>query len=35
MKKFEKYMIISDMDGTFFGEKAVILENNLKAIHCK
>ena len=23
MKKFEKYMIISDMDGTFFGEKAV------------
>lgn len=32
MKKFEKYMIVSDMDGTFFGEKATILENNLEAI---
>lgn len=32
MKKFEKYMIVSDMDGTFFGEKAIILENNLEAI---
>lgn len=32
MKKFEQYMIVSDMDGTFFGEKAMILENNLKAI---
>ena len=25
-------MIVSDMDGTFFGEKATILENNLEAI---
>lgn len=32
MKKFEKYMIVSDMDGTFFGEKATILENNVNAI---
>lgn len=32
MKKFDKYMIVSDMDGTFFGEKAAILDNNLKAI---
>ncbi len=32
MGKFDKYMIVSDMDGTFFGEKAAILENNLEAI---
>lgn len=32
MKKFDKYMIVSDMDGTFFGEKAVVLDNNLEAI---
>jgi len=32
MKKFEKYMIVSDMDGTFFGEKALVLQNNLDAI---
>ncbi len=30
--KFEKYMIVSDMDGTFFGSKATILENNVAAI---
>ncbi len=32
MKKFEKLIIISDMDGTFFGENATILQNNLDAI---
>lgn len=32
MNKFEKYMIVSDMDGTFFGEKASVLQNNLDAI---
>ena len=32
MKKFENYMIVSDMDGTFFGEKAAVLQNNLDAI---
>ena len=32
MKKFENYMIVSDMDGTFFGEKVVVLQNNLDAI---
>lgn len=32
MKKFEKYLIVSDLDGTFFGEKSEILENNLKAL---
>lgn len=29
---FDSYMILSDMDGTFFGENASVLENNLEAI---
>ena len=32
-KLFQNYLIVSDLDGTFFGPKATILENNLEAIH--
>lgn len=32
MSKFDSYVIISDLDGTFFGEKATILSQNLEAI---
>lgn len=32
MNRFEHYLIVSDMDGTFFGEGASILQNNLEAI---
>ncbi len=30
--KFNQYLIVSDMDGTFFGENSAILPNNLEAI---
>ncbi len=32
MNKFENLIIVSDMDGTFFGEKATVLPKNLDAI---
>jgi len=32
MKKFEGYVIISDLDGTFLGKKSRIVEENVKAI---
>ena len=32
MKKFDNLIIVSDMDGTFFGEKATVLNNNIEAI---
>ena len=32
MKKFEKFVIASDLDGTFFGENMAILPKNLEAI---
>ena len=32
MSKFDQFLIVSDMDGTFFGEKTTILQNNLDAI---
>lgn len=32
MNRFQNYLIVSDMDGTFFGEGATILQNNLDAI---
>lgn len=32
MQKFDSYIIVSDLDGTFFGEKASVLKNNLEAI---
>lgn len=32
MKSFEKYIIVSDMDGTFLGTGATILPNNIEAI---
>jgi Cof subfamily protein (haloacid dehalogenase superfamily) len=32
MAKFDQYLIVSDLDGTFFGPKCTILENNIEAI---
>ncbi len=32
MGKFDAYLIVSDLDGTFFGPKHEILEKNIKAI---
>jgi len=33
MKKFDKYIIVSDMDGTFLGEKSALVPKNMDAIH--
>ena len=32
MKKFEGYLIVSDLDGTFLGKKSRIVEENVRAI---
>ena len=32
MGKFDSYLIVSDLDGTFFGTKCAILQNNIDAI---
>ena len=32
MDKFCSYVIVSDLDGTFFGENAAVLQNNVEAI---
>lgn len=32
MKKFDNIIIVSDMDGTFFGDRATVIQDNLDAI---
>ena len=33
MKKFDNIIIVSDMDGTFFGDKATLVQRNIDAIN--
>lgn len=32
MKKFEGYLIVSDLDGTFLGKQSRIVERNVEAV---